>query len=246
MNGVLFLAQGVGPHPNAVLLHGFPGSTKNEDLAYAIQRAGWNVLTFQYRGSWGSEGEFSWSGALVDASAAIAFIGGPNGAGDRGLPDQVVVIGHSFGGWVALMTAARNSKVRAVASIAAPNIGRRARNLRDPEYYAARLRGLEGGLLPVRGTSADDLLREILTHSEEWDLTTHVSTLSRKTVLLVGGQRDTAAPLAEEHVPLVEALQQEGAPNMTSFVLDADHGFTDKRIALTKIVISWLAEAESP
>jgi pimeloyl-ACP methyl ester carboxylesterase len=115
MNGVLFLAQGLGPHPNAVILHGFPGSTKNEDLAYAIRRAGWNVLTFQYRGSWGSEGEFSYSGALDDVSAAIAFLEGPNGPGGRGLSYQVVLIGHSFGGWAALMTAASHSKVRAVA-----------------------------------------------------------------------------------------------------------------------------------
>jgi pimeloyl-ACP methyl ester carboxylesterase len=247
MNGVLFLAQGVGPHPNAVVLHGFPGSTKNEDLAYAIQRAGWNVLTFQYRGSWGSEGEFSWSGALDDVSAAIAFTGSPNGAGDRGLPDQVVVIGHSFGGWAALMTAASHPKVRAVASIAGANIGLAGRNLRDyPERYTALRNRMEADMLAVRGTSPDELLQDLMAHSEEWDLTRHVSALGRKSVLLIGGERDTAARLAEHHVPLVEALQQERAPQMTAIVLDADHAFSDKRIALARTVISWLVGLKVP
>jgi pimeloyl-ACP methyl ester carboxylesterase len=244
MNGVLFLAQGLGPHPNAVILHGFPGSTKNEDLAYAIRRAGWNVLTFQYRGSWGSEGDFSYSGALDDVSAAIAFLEGPNGPGGRGLSDQVVLIGHSFGGWAALMTAASHSKVRAVASIAGRNVGSAARNLRNPERYAEALRTLEANMLPIRGTSAADLLRERLRHAEEWDLIRHASSLSPKTILLIGGQRDTAAPLVEDHIPLVEELKQKGAPKMTSIVLNADHAFSDERIALAETVIAWLVELE--
>jgi pimeloyl-ACP methyl ester carboxylesterase len=246
MNGVLFLAQGAGPHPNAVILHGFPGSQKNEDLAYAIRQAGWNVLTFQYRGSWGSEGDFSFSGALADASAAIAFLGGPAGAGERGISDQVVLIGHSFGGWAALMTAASHTKVRAVASIAGRNIGRAATKLGDANVFATRLKSLSDNMLPIRGISAEKLLREQLMHAEEWDLIVQVSALSRKTVLLVAGERDTAAPLAEDHIPLVEALRQERAPKTTSIILDADHAFSDKRPALAAAVVSWLADVAPP
>ena len=33
LNGVLYLAQGPGPHPTVVFLHGFPGDEKNLDLA---------------------------------------------------------------------------------------------------------------------------------------------------------------------------------------------------------------------
>src|ERR1039457_7191153 len=59
MNGLFYLAGGAGPHPTFVLLHGFPGNEQNLDLAQAIRRAGWNVLTLHYRGSWGSPGFFS-------------------------------------------------------------------------------------------------------------------------------------------------------------------------------------------
>ena len=47
---------GAGRRPTVVLLHGLPGNEKNLDLAQAIRRAGWNVVTFNYRGSWGSPG----------------------------------------------------------------------------------------------------------------------------------------------------------------------------------------------
>jgi pimeloyl-ACP methyl ester carboxylesterase len=54
LNGVLYLAQGRGPHATAVFLHGFPGDEKNLDLAQAVRRAGLNALVFYYRGAWGS------------------------------------------------------------------------------------------------------------------------------------------------------------------------------------------------
>src|ERR1700721_1446167 len=71
MNGLFYLAGGAGPHPTIVLLHGFPGNEQNLDLAQAIRRAGWNVLTLHYRGSWGSPGKFSFSNALEDSDAAL-------------------------------------------------------------------------------------------------------------------------------------------------------------------------------
>jgi poly(3-hydroxybutyrate) depolymerase len=58
LNAVIYVAAGKGPHPTLLLLHGFPGNEQNLDLAQAARRAGWNVLTLHYRGSWGSPGPF--------------------------------------------------------------------------------------------------------------------------------------------------------------------------------------------
>ena len=63
MNGVIYRAAGAGPHPTMLLLHGFPGNEQNLDLAQAVRRAGWTVLTLHYRGSWGSPGNFSFAHA---------------------------------------------------------------------------------------------------------------------------------------------------------------------------------------
>ena len=59
LNGFFDLANGKGPHPTVILLHGFPGNERNLDLAQALRRAGMNVLFFHYRGAWGSGGTFS-------------------------------------------------------------------------------------------------------------------------------------------------------------------------------------------
>src|SRR3954469_11215477 len=66
VNGVAYLAAGAGRHPTFVFLHGLPGNEKNLDLAQAVRRAGWNAITVNYRGSWGSPGNFSFAHVLED------------------------------------------------------------------------------------------------------------------------------------------------------------------------------------
>ena len=55
-----------------ILLHGFPGNERNLDLAQALRRAGWNAVFFHYRGSWGSDGDFSFGHVLEDVAAVVA------------------------------------------------------------------------------------------------------------------------------------------------------------------------------
>src|SRR4051812_45063848 len=64
MNGLVYVAAGAGPHPVVILLHGFPGNERNLDLAQDMRRAGWDVLFFNYRGSWGTPGDFSFSHSM--------------------------------------------------------------------------------------------------------------------------------------------------------------------------------------
>ena len=73
MNALLFVAGGKGPHPTVILMHGLPGNERNLDLAQAIRRAGWDVLTFTYRGAWGSPGDFSIANSMEDTAAALAL-----------------------------------------------------------------------------------------------------------------------------------------------------------------------------
>src|ERR1017187_4816274 len=77
LNAFVYVAAGAGPHPAVILLHGFPGNERNLDLAQDIRRAGWDVLYFDYRGSWGSPGAFSFSHAIEDTAAAITLMRDP-------------------------------------------------------------------------------------------------------------------------------------------------------------------------
>lgn len=107
MNALMFQAAGGGPHPTLLLLHGLPGNERNLDLAQAARRAGWNVLTFTYRGAWGSEGTFSIQHAVEDSHAALAWLRSEAAARDFGVdPARIVVAGHSMGGYMAARASA--------------------------------------------------------------------------------------------------------------------------------------------
>ena len=62
----IYSANGKQKHPTLLLLHGYPGNERNLDLAQIVRAHGWNVIYFDYRGSWGSQGQFSFANCVQD------------------------------------------------------------------------------------------------------------------------------------------------------------------------------------
>ena len=107
INGLVYQPSGAGLHPTVVICHGLPGNGKNLDLAQALRRAGWNAATFNYRGSWGSPGNYRFAQNLEDSRAVLAYLRDPANAALLGIDThRIVLAGHSMGGWVVAHTAA--------------------------------------------------------------------------------------------------------------------------------------------
>src|SRR5579862_4787140 len=124
INGLLYSPAGAGPHPTLVICHGLPGNEKNLDLAQAVRRAGWNAVTFNYRGSWGSPGSFRFAQNLQDADAVLAYLRNPPNAAKLGInPQRIVIAGHSMGGWVVAHTAAHDHALSGAILISMADMG---------------------------------------------------------------------------------------------------------------------------
>ena len=124
LNAFAYIAEGPGPHPVVILLHGFPGNEKNLDLAQAIRRDGWDVVYFDYRGSWGSPGDFSFSHSIEDTQSAIAYLrDAANAKKLRSDPAYIVLIGHSMGGFMARYVGAQDADIKFVGLISAADMG---------------------------------------------------------------------------------------------------------------------------
>ncbi|GAA2893147.1 hypothetical protein GCM10010517_57680 [Streptosporangium fragile] len=240
--GVLHVPAGPGPHPVAVLLHGFPGNERNFDLAQALRRAGYAALVFHYRGSWGVGGSWSWGHVLEDAAAVVTAVRNPAVAAAHRLdPRRVAVIGHSLGGFAALMTAAADPSITAVASIAGFDFGSAAAACRaTPSLRATYVEAFEGGLLPLRNTSGEALVAEMEAAGDAWRLAGLAPRLADRPVLLVGTGRDTVTPAAMHHQPVVEAYRAHPVTTLEHHVFATDHALSDHRVALARTVLGFL------
>lgn len=241
--GIVYVAQGEGPHPTAILLHGLPGNERNLDLGQALRRAGWNVVFFHYRGAWGSQGRFSFGHVLEDVASVVEIVRQPAFV-ERHRVDasRIALVGHSLGGLAALTAGRELDEVSCIVSLAGANLGAvGAASAANPEQAKALAEafGAWGG--PLGDPDPAALVTELQAESERLDPTRHAAELARKPVLLVAGERDRTTPLRDHHVPLVAALAAQEDPRARHAVLEgADHAFSGKRILLARLVTEWL------
>jgi pimeloyl-ACP methyl ester carboxylesterase len=243
LNALLYQAAGAGPHGTVVLLHGFPGNEKNLDLAQAIRRDGWNVLYFDYRGSWGTLGAFSFTHCMEDAAAALEFLRDPATAKKyRVDPTQLVLMGHSMGGMIALYTAAHDPKVLAVGVFSAADMAGRAQlpagAPAEAKAQAVKAIGAalaDEGLAPLAGCTPEGLAAELMAHPE-WVLAADAAGLAAKPVLIVTSDDGGAEPAQK----LAETLEAAGNQELKYVHVATDHSFSGKRIELQMTMLSGL------
>jgi len=246
MNGLLYLAAGAGPHPVVLFLHGYPGFERNLDLAQAVRRAGYDVVYFDYRGTWGSAGTFSYGHALEDVEAALSWIRAPSIAEKYHFDStRISLIGHSFGGWLSLMTGARQPANVCVAAIAAENAGWDGSRFPDhPDERAEQLdyfRATTGEGAPIRAT-AEDVQDEIIQHAATWNYLTQANGLKAHALLLLSSTRDTPDEDVAMHKQLAEAVRSAGGPRVRNLVFDDDHPFSSHRVAVAETLVRWLRQ----
>ena len=241
MNGLVYLPAGSGPHPVVVLLHGFPGNEQNLDLAQAMRRAGWAVVTFHYRGTWGSEGAFSFDGAVEDGAAVLAWVRDPARAKQLHAK-RIAVVGHSMGGYVGAEVCAAQPDLVGCVLIAPWDLSA-DQPLFAPQSAAERDRTAATELSDVdgriTGVTARELVEVLATQGEKWSLEKTAPGLARLRTLVVIASRDADDCKA---VSLLPALKQHGAKALRVEIIETDHSFNDRRIALQGLVLNWLEE----
>ncbi len=243
INAFVYVAAGAGPHPAVVLLHGFPGNERNLDLAQDIRRAGWDVLYFDYRGSWGSPGDFSFSHGIEDTAAAIDYLRSPAMAQILRLdPSRIVVIGHSMGGFMAVQAAAADQGILGMALISAADLGGRIPESLPGARERSVIEGLSAayereGMEPLSGCTAEGLAHETLANRAQWSFLAKVDLLRGRPALIVTSNDAYAGGGAR----FAAALRQAGNTRVSTLHLAADHVYSDQRGALSAAILRWLA-----
>ncbi len=241
MNAVMYVAAGAGPHPTLLLLHGFPGNEQNLDLAQAARRAGWNVLTFHYRGSWGSGGAFSFAHSVEDAETAIDFLHTPEAVSRFAIdPARIAVAGHSLGGLTAAKAAAYDPRALGAFLIDPGDIAAFGRQFRTDAAAMQDflIHEVRGDMPPLSGTSEQAIMDETMRARPEIDLAATLPALAGRPLALTYATRGIAGQRDGE----VAAAKAAGARALDVATFDTDHSFSDKRLALARRLLDWLSQ----
>jgi acetyl esterase/lipase len=243
--GVFYLAAGAGPHPTAILFHGFPGYEQNLDIAQFLRAHGWNVLAMHYRGSWGVKGDFSFEHAAEDADTQARFVLDPANAQKYGVDTRhVVVIGHSMGGYMAASAAAHNKQVAAAVLISAWNIGadyasrHHGASAASTVESEAKSLASDDNLLPLSGTSAQALAREIYEHHSALNMNNLAPAIAPRPVFVITASEG----LAPSDHAFAEGLRKGGDTQVTERHWDTDHSYSGYRAELSAAILRWTQE----
>ena len=232
INGVAYLASGAGLHPTFVLFHGLPGNEKNLDIAQAVRRDGWNAITVNYRGSWGSPGEFRFANNLEDADAVLAFLRDPANARSLGIDTRrMVIAGHSMGGWVTALTAAHDRGILGAILISMADMSKLGMATR-----AQATAFMADDMESLAGVTAESMADELLANAAKWRVADRVPELGRVPMLVITSN-DGLAPQSEA---LVKGVRANGNRRVTTIHYPTDHSYSDKRIALESSIVEWL------
>ena len=235
INGVVYVASGQNPHPAFVFFHGLPGNEKNLDLAQAVRRAGWTVVTVNYRGSWGSPGNFRFAQNLEDAAATLAFIRSPENARRLSIDvNRIAIGGHSMGGWVAAETLAHDSNLLGAVTISAGDFGAIGLAAQQDRDKAIAL--MNDNRETLAGVTGESMADEVMAHAKDWSFKTLAPELVHRR-LLVLYSNDFVKGDSLEVITDVEAA---GGTTIAGKYVVTDHSWSDHRIALESLVINWL------
>ena len=240
MAAMMYLANGIGPHPTLLLAHGLPGNEKNLDIAQAARRAGFNALFFHYRGAWGSEGGFRLSNMPEDIATVVMFLR-DNATRYRVDARRIALLGHSMGGYAVLAAGAADTGLQCIGALSPANLGLIAEGLRSNQDWANAFLRYSDTLFMLRDYDGAAMRQDLLSQpATKLDTRGFAPKYTGGSVLLIGAESDTVLPPQTMFEPTVAAFRRNRTIKLTARSIPGDHSFSYSRLQLTQHVLNWL------
>ncbi len=236
LRGHFVFLPGEGPFPGIVKYHGLPGSPEQiSGAATRLAKAGFAVLTFDFRGFRESDGTFTLSGQIQDAKAAITHLL----ESDLTLDSWSGIYAASWGAAVAVCTLAQDKRTNAICLRApvydtlwfaeSPLIRPAVNSI--AEIDPSQIRGIDDP------ETQQFVLKKMVEDSKIHNPINEVSKISPRPLMIVHGTDDVGIPLAG----VKRLYELAGEPKDLVVVEGADHNLSDPRAyeITVSTVVEW-------
>ena len=231
LKGRIYRPEKDGKYPAVAICHGYPGDTKNMDLAEELAINDIAVLIFYYQGAWGSEGTYKFSNLAPSTVDAVKYL--------KAQPyvdtERVGLISHSMGALPITKVMAEDKTIKTgVLMSPASNISRwlipEAMDTILPIFL-----GMAEGKLAYG--SAEEYKANMLEAGKTLNPMDRIADIEAPILVVVGSADTVTVP--ED----CKALYEKATPPKKWAIIDgADHSYTEHRLILQDKVLEWLKE----
>jgi dipeptidyl aminopeptidase/acylaminoacyl peptidase len=253
LKGKFHAAEGTGLFPTVLLLQGFPGNeTDVMGLGKLLSQSGINTLTFNYSGTFQSQGKSNLNNSQMDIKAAYEFLYNPENIKKFRIDTAFIFLGGwSYGGGMAVTYAIKHPEIKSVFTIAGVDWGEYYEEyLRNPEFKKmtdANMSKLASSSEQIRlekEAMPDEITKGgIIKLDSAFFLRRSAPWLAKKDILIVGGWDDPQATVDQYILPLYRALKKEKAQNVQITAFQDNHFFSKSRAELAMVIIKWIKTA---
>jgi predicted esterase len=245
LKGKFHMAEGTGFLPTVLLLQGFPGNeTDVLGVGKILSESGINTMTFNYSGTFKSQGRTSLENSLLDIKAAFEFLKNSENIKKFKIDTTSIILGgYSYGGGMALTYSIKHPEIKNVFSIAGVDWGEYyLEYIRNPEFKKAT----DGSMAKMAGMTEqiampDEITQGGIVHLDSaYFLQKSSQTLAPKDILIIGGWDDPMATIDKYILPLYRALKKDKTQNVQINAFQDGHSFSKSRAELAMVIIKWI------
>ncbi|BDC92076.1 alpha/beta hydrolase family protein [Treponema bryantii] len=225
------------PHPCVIMLHGFPGTARNDDISHALCRIGCVVIVPHNRGAWGSQGKYLITNCIEDAKNLAEYAHTPEFAEKYDVdPNQIFLLGHSMGANSALNAGKVLDWIKGIIMLT-PYDPTRYLNRAKESYFRSLLE--EGKILQSDGIDA--IYEDVVINKNRIYHPNAFEQVKDKNLLVFAGTYDSVSPVNEMVLPLwklLEAHQTKAIQKKIEY--PTEHGLLGRRISVIKEIAAFI------
>ena len=228
------------PHPCVIMLHGFPGTARNDDISHALCRIGCVVIVPHNRGAWGSQGKYLITNCIEDAVNLAEYAHSKEFTEkDNVDPDQIFLLGHSMGANSALNAGRKLDWIRGIIMLT-PYDPTRYLNRAKESYFRSLLE--EGKILQSDGINA--IYEDVVVNKDEIAHPKAFEQVKDKNMIVIGGTYDSVSPINEMILPLWKLLENHKTKAVQKRIeYPTEHGLFGRRINVINEIADFIETA---